>query len=127
MAGVFGTAADASGGGAAKGRYDGAADDAGFGRFCGGHDASTLSAAADASAAVGASPMPMMDGRVEEEPAFSEYSFRTNGGTRKETKKFSLQGWTPEQIIYFIENAGKYLPDGITAEKWEEWKAGWTA
>ena len=39
----------------------------------------------------------------------------------------STQGWTPEQIIYFIENAGKYLPDGITAEKWEEWKAVWTA
>jgi hypothetical protein len=39
----------------------------------------------------------------------------------------STQGWTPEQIIYFIENAGKYLPKGITAEKWEEWKAGWSA
>ena len=32
------------------------------------------------------------------------------------------QGWTADQFLYFFDQKGKYLPDGMTAETWEAWR-----
>ena len=32
------------------------------------------------------------------------------------------QDWSADQILYFFDKEGKYLPPGITAEMFESWK-----
>jgi hypothetical protein len=33
------------------------------------------------------------------------------------------QDWSADQILYFFDNHGKYLPTGITKEMFEAWRA----
>ena len=32
------------------------------------------------------------------------------------------QDWTADQLLYFFDQEGKYLPDGITLPMWQAWR-----